>query len=144
MALKRDQLLAKRKELNEKVEKNSNEIAERKGKYKCARCYEGFGMVNTMGEGVLVLATVDLKEKSDVSQLNAAAVELGFEEFKNNTVYGYAPEDWMHDFKNRAAIIKLEKENGKIEEALEIIERNLSEDDKFALEMDALAELIGE
>ena len=144
MALKRDQLLAKRKELTEKVEKNNNEIAERDGKYKCARCYEGFGMVNTMGEGVLVLAAVDLKEKSDMSLLNAAAVELGFEEFKNNTVYGYAPEDWMHDFKNRAAIIRLARENEKIEEALDIIERNLSEDDKFALEMDALAELIGE
>lgn len=144
MALKRDQLLAKRKELTEKVKKNKEQMKERKNDYVCARAYEGFGVIGSLDEHILVLAYLDMKKKSDMSMYNAAAAELGFEGFKEIHILGYTPAEWEHDFKNRAEYIRLEKETKKLEQALGIIERNLSDDDKFSLEMDALASLIGE
>lgn len=143
MALKRDQLLAKRKELTEKVKKNKEQMKERKNGYKCARAYEGFGIIESLDEHILVLAYLDMKKKSDMSMYNAAA-ELGFKGFKEIHILGYTPAEWEHDFKNRAEYIRLERETKKLEQALDIIGRNLSDDDKFSPEMDALASLIGE
>lgn len=140
----REELLKRRKEVKEKIEENKNEIKSLNANYKCARVYEGFGPVPTLGKKALVGALVHLTKKSDMEAINAAATELGFDDLKkeNILVLGYTVDEWKNDFKTRAAVIKLEEENEKLNKAFDILSRNMTEEDKFCLDMESVEQLI--
>ena len=140
----REELLKRRKEVKEKLEKNKKEIDSLNANYKCARTYEGFGPVPTLSKKGLVGALVHLTKKSDMEAINAAATELGFEDLKkeNVLILGYTVDDWKTDFKTRAAVIKFEEENVKLAKAFEILSRNMTEEDKFHLDMESVEQLI--
>lgn len=144
MSISRQELLSKRNDVLSKIENNKTKIENLNKNYKCNRYYEGYGVPSELKKKDLLEATENLLRETDTAYFNAAAKELGFDEVSENelTLYGYTKEEWLADFKNRAAIINLEIENKKHNKALNIIERNLSEDDKFSLEMEELEDLI--
>lgn len=76
--------------------------------------------------------------------INAAATELGFDDLKkeNVLVLGYTVDEWKNDFKTRATVIKLEEENEKLNMAFDILSRNMTEEDKFWLDMESVEQLI--
>lgn len=140
----REELLKRRKEVKEKLEENKKQISSLNANYKCARTYEGFGPVPTLGKKALVGALVHLTKKSDMEAINAAATELGFDDLKkeNVLVLGYTVDEWKNDFKTRATVIKLEEENEKLNMAFDILSRNMTEEDKFWLDMESVEQLI--
>lgn len=144
MSISKQELLQKREEIMKQRDENAKEIKERSDKFKCTRYFEGYGMSETMAKDDLIGATEELFKMTNVETRNAVCEELGFEPVDSDsiTVYGYTKTEWLADFKNRAAVIKLSVENRKLNKALEIIERNLSEDDKFNLDMQKVEELI--
>lgn len=144
MSISKQELLQKREEIMKQRDENAKEIKERSGKFKCTRYFEGYGMSEALSKDDLIGATAQLFKMTNVENRNAAREELGFEPVDSDsiTVYGYTKAEWLADFKNRAAVIKLNAENRKLNKALEIIERNLSEDDKFNLDMQKVEELI--
>ena len=144
--IKRDELLAKRKDLSGKIAANEARMKEIEDSYKCNRCYEGFGCVQGMRPYTLILANIDLHKKANITDYNKSAEELGLKgiEEKDMKILGYTMDEWLNDFKLRAEYVKLEKTTEKLSSALEIIENNLSDDDKFAIEMQSVAELLDE
>lgn len=147
MAIQRNQLLAKKDEIIAKME--SIEKEQKKVRYVTNRYYEGIGVVSEMDECELVSALKDLKERfKENTEYDQFAQELGLpvrqkkEDDDESTYLGYTYDEWLEDFKTRAAYINNEVTLDKLDEALEIIERNLSDEDKFNMEMQALEELL--
>lgn len=147
MAIKRDELLAKKGEITAKMQEI--EKKQKKVRYITNRYYEGIGVVSDMDEPELVAALKDLKERfKEDTEYDQLSQELGLpvrqkkEDDDEPTYLGYTYDEWMEDFKTRAAYLNNEATLDKLDEALDIIERNLSEEDKFSLEMKALEELI--
>jgi hypothetical protein len=147
MAIQRNQLLAKKDEIIAKME--SIEKEQKKVRYVTNRYYEGIGVVSEMDECELVSALKDLKERfKENTEYDQFAQELGLpvrqkkEDDDEPTYLGYTYDEWLEDFKTRAAYINNEVTLDKLDEALEIIERNLSDEDKFNMEMQALEELL--
>ncbi len=147
MAIKRDELLAKKEEIIAKAKEI--EKGQKKVRYITNRYYEGIGVVSEMDEPELVAALKDLKERfKENAEYDQFAQELGLpvrqkkEDDDEPTYLGYTYDEWLEDFKTRAAYLNNEVTLDKLDEALEIIERNLSEEDKFNLEMQALEELL--
>jgi hypothetical protein len=147
MAIKRDELLAKKGEITAKMQEI--EKKQKKVRYITNRYYEGVGVVSEMDEPELVAALKDLKDRfKEDTEYDQLSQELGLpvrqkkEDDDEPTYLGYTYDEWMEDFKTRAAYLNNEATLDKLDEALEIIERNLSEEDKFNLEMQALEELL--
>lgn len=147
MAIKRDELLAKKGEITAKMQEI--EKKQKKVRYITNRYYEGVGVVSEMDEPELVAALKDLKDRfKEDTEYDQLSQELGLpvrqkkEDDDEPTYLGYTYDEWMEDFKTRAAYLNNEVTLDKLDEALEIIERNLSEEDKFNLEMQALEELL--
>lgn len=147
MAIKRDELLAKKGEITAKMQEI--EKKQKKVRYITNRYYEGVGVVSDMDEPELVAALKDLKDRfKEDTEYDQLSQELGLpvrqkkEDDDEPTYLGYTYDEWMEDFKTRAAYLNNEATLDKLDEALEIIERNLSEEDKFNLEMQALEELL--
>lgn len=140
----REELLNRRKDVKKKLEENKEKINSLNNDYKCSRVYEGFGPVPTLGKRALVSALVHLTKKSDMEAVNAAATELGFDDLKkeNVLVLGYTVDEWKNDFKTRATVIKLEEENEKLKKAFDILSRNMTDEDKFHLDMESVEQLI--
>ena len=146
MAIQRNQLLAKKDEIIAKME--SIEKEQKKVRYVTNRYYEGIGVVSEMDECELVSTLKDLKDRfKEASEYNELAAEIGLpvRQKKNDeepTYLGYTYDEWMGDLKTRAAYLNNEATLDKLDEALEIIERNLSDEDKFNQEKQALEELL--
>lgn len=147
MAIKRDELLAKKEEIIAKAKEI--EKGQKKVRYITNRYYEGIGIVSEMDEPELVAALKDLKERfKENAEYDQFAQELGLpvrqkkEDDDEPTYLGYTYDEWLEDFKTRAAYLNNEATLDKLDEALDIIERNLSDEDKFSLEMQALEELL--
>lgn len=147
MAIKRDELLAKKGEITAKMQEI--EKKQKKVRYITNRYYEGVGVVSEMDEPELVAALKDLKDRfKEDTEYDQLSQELGLpvrqkkEDDDEPTYLGYTYDEWMEDFKTRAAYLNNEATLDKLDEALDIIERNLSEEDKFNLEMQALEELL--
>lgn len=147
MAIKRDELLAKKGEITAKMQEI--EKGQKKVRYITNRYYEGIGIVSEMDEPELVAALKDLKERfKENTEYDQLSQELGLpvrqkkEDDDEPTYLGYTYDEWMEDFKTRATYLNNEATLDKLDEALDIIERNLSEEDKFNLEMQALEELL--
>lgn len=146
MAIKRNELLVKKEEIIAKMKEI--EKKQKKVRYVTTRYYEGIGVVASMDEFELIATLKDLKtcfkENTEYDQL---AQEIGLQvcqkkEDEEPTYLGYTYDEWFEDLKTRAAYLNNEATLDKLSEALDIINRNLSEEDKFNLEMQTLEELI--
>ena len=140
MAIKREELLGKREEVLKRIETLMAEV--KSVRFISNRYYEGYGMVENMDKNTLVAAYADLKSR--MLGGNDALKELGFSEDCDgqDTYLGYTFEEWSEDFKNRAKQISNLEKIEKLDEAVEIMEKNLSEDDRFSPEMQTVEELL--
>lgn len=136
--LTKEQLLSKRNELVASIKTmEATEFA-----YVIPRPYQQFGNVAEMEQNELIQAFAKLKsQNNDFSQ---AAAELGFDCDSLDTPLcgGYSYDEWKADMMTRSAELKAEVALKKAKTALEIIENHLSEDDKFALAMSQVDELL--
>lgn len=138
--LTKEQLLGKRNELIETIKV----LEERKFEYVVTRPFQQFGEISEMSNENLICAFAKLKDL--VYNLEDSANELGIdmESEEAETVQGFTFEEWKKDFITR----KEQNDNyvklGKYRKALQLIEENLSDDDKFNIAMNSVSELIGE
>ena len=146
MAIKRNELLVKKEEIIAKMKEI--EKKQKKVRYVTTRYYEGIGVVASMDEFELIATLKDLKTRfKENTEYDQLAQEIGLqvcqkEEDEEPTYLGYTYDEWFEDLKTRAAYLNNEATLDKLSEALNIINRNLSEEDKFNLEMQTLEELI--
>lgn len=146
MAIKRNELLTKKEEIIAKMKEI--EKKQKKVRYVTTRYYEGIGVVASMDEFELIATLKDLKTRfKENTEYEQLAQEIGLqfcqkEEDEEPTYLGYTYDEWFEDLKTRATYLNNEATLDKLGEALDIINRNLSEEDKFNLEMQTLEELI--
>lgn len=147
MAIKRNELLTKKEEIIAKMKEI--EKKQKKVRYVTTRYYEGIGVVASMDEFELIAALKDLKNRfKENTEYDQLAQEIGLqvcqkrEDEDEPTYLGYTYDEWFEDLKTRATYLNNEATLDKLGEALDIINRNLSEEDKFNLEMQTLEELI--
>lgn len=140
MAIKREELLCKREEVLERIKNLEAEV--KSTRFISNRYYEGYGMVENMDKDTLVAAFADLKSRM-TSGSNALS-ELGFgkDELEDETYLGFTFAEWSQDFQTRAKQIRNEEKIEKLYTAVDIMEDNLSEEDRFSLDMKAVEELL--
>ncbi len=99
-------------------------------------------MVENMDKDTLVAAFADLKSR--MTSGSDALSELGFgkDELEDETYLGFTFAEWSQDFQTRAKQIRNEEKIEKLYAAVDIMEDNLSEEDRFSLDMKAVEELL--
>ena len=143
--INRENLLANLADLKTKKENLENE----KFVYNIQRHWPGMGKVceiDTAPELVRMWKAIHIDVNDDKQALTALNMNDGtFEEFdpKETKFYGYTVEEWDAEMMTKrnelAAQVKIEK----LEKAIAILEKNMSEDDKFNAEMNMVDELLG-
>ena len=81
-----------------------------------------------------------ISRRSAIEGLNL--VKMGLINEENDKHLGYAMKEWENDLHLKAEELKDRETLEKLYKAQEILERNMSEDDKFAAEMDTVSELL--
>lgn len=122
-------------------------LEEKEYNYVTNRAWPGCMVVNTI-DSVNALIKVwetihnNIKTNADaIEALGLDKLELVTEE--NTQYYGYSLKQWEDDLKLRAIQFADEQKIKKLNKAKKILEKNMSEDDKFAQDMNAVADLIG-
>jgi len=133
----RDQLVSKHEEIVNKLD----ELKSKKYEYKTATGCDGFGPVKGMTIQELLRASVNVHECS--ANLEARIQQYGVTEAdlegKCPLEYQGCPiDDWDHDFALRVQQIHDQQMISKCEKALELMEKNFSEDDRFKMDMAAV------
>lgn len=138
-----------RENLLNQLEAVNNEIKnleEKEYNYKTNRAWPGCMVVNTI-DSVNALIKVwetihnSIKTNSDaIKALGLDKLELVSEE--DTQYYGYSLKEWESDLKLRAIQFADTEKIKKLNKAKKILEKNMSEDDKFAQDMNAVADLI--
>ena len=114
--------------------------------YATNRAWPGCMVVNTI-DSVPALIKVwetihnSIKTTSDaIEALGLDKLELVSED--DTQYYGYSLKEWEDDLKLRAVQFADAEKIKKLNKAKKILEKNMSEDDKFAQDMNAVADLI--
>ena len=138
-----------RENLLNQLEAVNNEIKnleEKEYNYKTNRAWPGCMVVNTI-DSVNALIKIwetihnSIKTNSDaIKALGLDKLELVSEE--DTQYYGYSLKEWEGDLKLRAIQFADAEKIKKFNKAKKILEKNMSEDDKFAQDMNAVADLI--
>lgn len=127
-----------------KINEQIDECVNKKFNYVTGERYlQGWSIiknVKTLKELVEV-ATYLLGQKSNTSE---AEKLLGVTDTViDPTLCGYKISEWLEDVKTRKAELDNIAKIANLKKAKTIIENNLSEDDKFALDMQKVADLLG-
>lgn len=138
----RENLLKQLEAVNDEI-KN---LEEKEYNYKTNRAWPGCMVVNTI-DSITSLIKVwetihnSIKTNSDaIKALGLDKLELVSEE--DTQYYGYSLKEWEDDLKLRAIQFADAEKIKKLNKAKKILEKNMSEDDKFAQDMNAVADLI--
>ena len=138
----RENLLKQLDAVNDEI-KN---LEEKEYNYKTNRAWPGCMVVNTI-DSVNALIKMwetihnSIKTNSDaIKGLGLDKLELVSEE--DTQYYGYSLKEWEDDLKLRAIQFADAEKIKKLNKAKKILEKNMSEDDKFAQDMNAVADLI--
>lgn len=133
----RANLMAKRAE----VESEIKSLNAKKFEYAIKRDVEG-GVIPQLPSAVQCVELLG-KVKRRFAFINEASEELGIQtEASKFTYKGYAYSDIVSDLKLRIEELGTKERIDKLEKALVIIDKNLSDDDKFNMEMSKLSELL--
>lgn len=140
MTLTRAQVKEKLVKANELLETLVEE-SENEMEFRTATKYiPGFGTPSDIGnkEGLVKLYAHLNKNNTE---LDNAAKELGVDLPKSDDkIQGYAKKIWIEDIKRKLLVLDREEKIEKIEKTIDILTNNLSEDDKFAMDMDSIEE----
>ena len=138
-----------RENLLKQLETVNDEIKNLESKeynYKTNRAWPGCMVVNTI-DSVNALIKMwetihnSIKTNSDaIKALGLDKLELVTED--DTQYYGYSLKEWEDDLKLRAVQFADAEKIKKLNKAKKILEKNMSEDDKFAQDMNAVADLI--
>ena len=138
-----------RENLLKQLEAVNDEIKNLESKeynYKTNRAWPGCMVVNTI-DSVNALIKMwetihnSIKTNSDaIKALGLDKLELVTED--DTQYYGYSLKEWEDDLKLRAVQFADAEKIKKLNKAKKILEKNMSEDDKFAQDMNAVADLI--
>lgn len=138
-----------RENLLKQLEAVNDEIKNLESKeynYATNRAWPGCMVVNTI-DSVTSLIKVwetihnSIKTNSDaIKALGLDKLELVSDE--DTQYYGYSLKEWEDDLKLRAIQFADAEKIKKLNKAKKILEKNMSEDDKFAQDMNAVADLI--
>lgn len=136
----RDNLLTNYNVLKEK----RDELKKKEYSYKVTKPINCYGMIAKMNAKDLVCAFASVKKNSN--DYSAIADELGLVGFDSSDAkYLDIPfKDWETDFKTRAEQLNDAKLLKKYDAALALLQRNLSDEDKFNMDMQSISALIGE
>lgn len=148
MELNREQVLKNYKNVDEETQALAKSI-KKDFKYKTGDRYlTGFAIicqVDDRKELVEIYSYLKKQMKDDkeaASELGIDPEDLVDDEEEVPTICGYPVEDWLEDVKTRKAQLDAIERLAKLEKAKEILKRNLSDDDLFALEMGEVADLM--
>lgn len=138
-----------RENLLKQLEAVNDEIKNLESKeynYTTNRAWPGCMVVNTI-DSVTSLIKVwetihnSIKTNSDaIKALGLDKLELVSDD--DTQYYGYSLKEWEDDLKLRAIQFADAEKIKKLNKAKKILEKNMSEDDKFAQDMNAVADLI--
>jgi len=121
--------------------KQLTEDAEMEYSFKTANKYiPGFG---TPGEIYTKEGLIKLYAhlNKDNSELENAAKELGVELDKDNTkIQGYSKKIWIDEIKRQIRILDRNNNISNLKNIIDVLTNNLSEDDKFSLDMESIAD----
>jgi hypothetical protein len=88
-----------------------------------------------------IIDSQETNSRSDaIKMLGVSESELP--ETKQKKIYGLLPKHWNQDLMTRLAELREEMKYDKLVSAREKLEKYLSEDDKFAIDMDGIDELV--
>ena len=140
----RDNLYETLKKVNESIDENEK----KKFKYLTGDRYlTGWGIISEM-EDKKELVEVFAFLKDQLKTTDSAAEELGIDpsELEDDdeapTLCGYKIQDWMADVKTRLEEIRLGEKIVKLQQAKGLLENNLSEEERFDLQMSMVETLI--
>lgn len=108
---------------------------------------EGIGFIADLDSIEDVLKAHSFIRKKDSVDFDASIKELGITEDelpeKSTTMYlGFPLKYWYADIKNRLARLRLEIRLSKLEQAEDVLNKYLSDDDRFGMDMDSLKGII--
>lgn len=131
-----------------KLEEERKSLEEKKYDYKVKRAWPGLCMIECITDvDYLIEAWNTIKDgtKSEDAAVNALGLSnLGLVNPSNEprTYYGYPVEDWEEDLKTCATQLADVKKLSNIEQAISILRKNMSEEDKFNEDMNEVAKLL--
>lgn len=140
--IRRDNLKTKLDEINEKIDKLTEE-KQTPGVYHTVNKYlNKHGYVHELEDvKACIRANTLLINHSDL--LERSAKDLGEEiPEEATTLMGIEVSKWKEDIKLRLSEIKRQDEIDKLYKARKVLKRNLSEDDKFAMDMDKVDDIL--
>jgi hypothetical protein len=141
--LKRDEILKKFKSVNEQIEELQN--SKTLPYVTTSKYIPTVGYVHELDtiEQLIRAQKIVNEQKNGVEQ---AAKSLGLdvkditeEDFK---FFGFSIETWESDIKNRLSEIRKNSKLEKLNSVKKVLKKNLSEDDKFELEMSGIEQLL--
>lgn len=102
---------------------------------------EGVGCIQDM-ESYESLIKAQAFMNDFTARMDKAAQDLGLDNPMKSKYQGFDISVWKNDIKDRVAYLQARAALKNLREAKAILERNLSEDDIFAMEMDKVSSLI--
>jgi len=143
MALSRTQVKEKLVKANEMLEK-LNEDCEQEFQFRTSSKYiPGYGTPSEIGskEGLVKLYA---HLNKDNAEFDSAARELGVEiPESDDKIQGFPKKVWIDEIKRKLTILTREDKIEKLERTIEILKENLSDDDRFAMDMDSIEDGLG-
>lgn len=144
-SISREEVKAKYQAVKEELAKLAEQEAPA---YKTDNKYlPGIGLISeleTMKD--VAKAAKYIKEESGSFESAVEGVELteaeAAEALAETTIMGFKPSVWLAEINQRVVELRKEKRIADLEKAKKILKKNLSEDDKFALDMESIAETV--
>ena len=131
-----------------KLESDRDELKNKKYEYKVKRAWPGLCMIESITDvQYLIDAFNVIKEGTKgtdtaVDELGLSALGLVKTSDEPKKYYGYTAEEWEADLKLCAEELADVKKLAAIEKAIKILRKNMSEEDKFNEDMNAVADLL--
>lgn len=133
MAITRNELVAKYQQAKAKIQ----ELENKKYDYKISRPCDPFGKVCNMNIESVVRAGASIHDQDKT--LNACIELYGVTEadmsIEKRKFLGYTVNEWDNDLKLRVQEIHDEQELEKYRKVAELLSKNFTDDDKFAMDM---------
>ena len=117
--------------------------------YNVNRIWPGVGKINEIDSPEsLVRAWINIHKGADeihnaMSELQINPKEFGMDNFEDGKVRGYTIAEWEADLRTKRDELKDSIRLDNLYDAEELLEKNMSDDDKFNADMDVVDELLG-
>lgn len=124
-------------------------LESKKYEYKTNRAWPGLLKISDINDVDHLIRAYDAIDRdtnryeNTIKMLNLEELGLVSDSDEPITFYGYTRDEWLSDLKLCAIELSDVNKLDKIKNAIKLLKKNMSEDDKFAADMNAVAKLIG-